>query len=254
MVVVDVDGRSLQAACQSCGGHAGAALAPHFATPLSATTPLAQRESKMQQTSFLSKVQESKVLWPTQRGFSLEKWTKEYEKSPKGADDKRVFEAGQWFDTALNDSRLRIDKIAAALPSGAETVRLLAAFVNGEITLVTEQTRVTTSDAGELTKTRIVQAKVSLDHPALAKSPAVWERHMPAAVAGNPGHLAYYHCFDCADSDVIFCVPCLSRCGIIAALPGDEVLPAVPARGGTSPGRTRRGDDDDSGLGQDRWR
>lgn len=31
----------------------------------------------------------------------------------------------------------------------------------------------------------------------------VWETHMPAAVAANPGHLAYFYTFDDADRDVI---------------------------------------------------
>lgn len=31
----------------------------------------------------------------------------------------------------------------------------------------------------------------------------VWERHMAPAVAGNPGHLAYFYCFDEADPDAI---------------------------------------------------
>lgn len=32
---------------------------------------------------------------------------------------------------------------------------------------------------------------------------AVWEKHMAPAVAANPGHLAYFYCFDNADPDVI---------------------------------------------------
>lgn len=32
---------------------------------------------------------------------------------------------------------------------------------------------------------------------------AAWERHMPAAVGANPGHLAYAWCLDEADPDVI---------------------------------------------------
>lgn len=32
---------------------------------------------------------------------------------------------------------------------------------------------------------------------------AVWERHMAPAVAANPGHLAYFYCFDAADEDSI---------------------------------------------------
>ena len=31
----------------------------------------------------------------------------------------------------------------------------------------------------------------------------VWQAHMPAAVAANPGHLAYFYTFDAADPDVI---------------------------------------------------
>ena len=31
----------------------------------------------------------------------------------------------------------------------------------------------------------------------------VWQAHMPAAVAANPGHLAYYYTFDRTDGDVI---------------------------------------------------
>lgn len=31
----------------------------------------------------------------------------------------------------------------------------------------------------------------------------VWEAHMAPAVAGNPGHLAYFYCFDNADPDAI---------------------------------------------------
>ena len=31
----------------------------------------------------------------------------------------------------------------------------------------------------------------------------VWETHMAPAVASNPGHLAYFYCFDNADPDVI---------------------------------------------------
>ncbi|TKS53645.1 antibiotic biosynthesis monooxygenase [Luteimonas yindakuii] len=32
---------------------------------------------------------------------------------------------------------------------------------------------------------------------------AVWERLMAPAVAGNPGHAAYFYCFDNADPDSI---------------------------------------------------
>lgn len=31
----------------------------------------------------------------------------------------------------------------------------------------------------------------------------VWEAHMPAAVAANPGHLAYFYTYDDGDADVI---------------------------------------------------
>lgn len=31
----------------------------------------------------------------------------------------------------------------------------------------------------------------------------VWESHMSPAVASNPGHLAYFYCFDNADPDAI---------------------------------------------------
>lgn len=31
----------------------------------------------------------------------------------------------------------------------------------------------------------------------------VWEKHMAPAIAANPGHLAYFYCFDNADPDVI---------------------------------------------------
>ena len=32
---------------------------------------------------------------------------------------------------------------------------------------------------------------------------AVWERHMAPAIAVNPGHSAYFYCFDNADPDSI---------------------------------------------------
>jgi quinol monooxygenase YgiN len=32
---------------------------------------------------------------------------------------------------------------------------------------------------------------------------AVWEKHMAPAIATNPGHLAYFYCFDNADPDAI---------------------------------------------------
>ena len=32
---------------------------------------------------------------------------------------------------------------------------------------------------------------------------AVWEKHMAPAVAANPGHLAYYYCFDATQPNVI---------------------------------------------------
>jgi len=31
----------------------------------------------------------------------------------------------------------------------------------------------------------------------------IWEKHMAPAVAANPGHLAYYYCFDATRPDVI---------------------------------------------------
>ena len=31
----------------------------------------------------------------------------------------------------------------------------------------------------------------------------VWEKHMAPAVSSNPGHLAYFYCFDNADPDAI---------------------------------------------------
>jgi len=31
----------------------------------------------------------------------------------------------------------------------------------------------------------------------------VWEKHMAPAIAANPGHLAYFYCFDNGDPDVI---------------------------------------------------
>jgi len=31
----------------------------------------------------------------------------------------------------------------------------------------------------------------------------VWERHMAPAIAANPGHIAYFYCFDNADPDSI---------------------------------------------------
>jgi quinol monooxygenase YgiN len=31
----------------------------------------------------------------------------------------------------------------------------------------------------------------------------VWKQHMQPAVADNPGHEAYYYCFDDADADVV---------------------------------------------------
>jgi quinol monooxygenase YgiN len=32
---------------------------------------------------------------------------------------------------------------------------------------------------------------------------AVWERHMVPAIAANPGHLAYFYCYDNDDTDVL---------------------------------------------------
>ena len=32
---------------------------------------------------------------------------------------------------------------------------------------------------------------------------AVWERNMAPAIRDNPGHLAYYYCFDSEDEDVL---------------------------------------------------
>jgi quinol monooxygenase YgiN len=32
----------------------------------------------------------------------------------------------------------------------------------------------------------------------------VWEKHMAPAVASNPGHLAYFYCFDNTDPDSIY--------------------------------------------------
>jgi quinol monooxygenase YgiN len=32
---------------------------------------------------------------------------------------------------------------------------------------------------------------------------AIWERHMQPAIAGNPGHVAYFYCFAGDDADVI---------------------------------------------------
>jgi quinol monooxygenase YgiN len=32
---------------------------------------------------------------------------------------------------------------------------------------------------------------------------AVWEKHMAPAVSSNPGHTAYFYCFDNADADAI---------------------------------------------------
>lgn len=32
---------------------------------------------------------------------------------------------------------------------------------------------------------------------------AVWERHLAPAIAGNPGHVAYFYCFDETDPDAI---------------------------------------------------
>ncbi|WP_149196676.1 putative quinol monooxygenase [Luteimonas suaedae] len=32
----------------------------------------------------------------------------------------------------------------------------------------------------------------------------VWERHMAPAVSANPGHIAYFYCFDNADPDAIY--------------------------------------------------
>lgn len=31
----------------------------------------------------------------------------------------------------------------------------------------------------------------------------IWERHMVPAISNNPGHTAYFYCFDNADPDVI---------------------------------------------------
>ena len=31
----------------------------------------------------------------------------------------------------------------------------------------------------------------------------IWERHMAPAIASNPGHIAYFYCFDNADPDAI---------------------------------------------------
>lgn len=31
----------------------------------------------------------------------------------------------------------------------------------------------------------------------------VWERHMAPAISANPGHIAYFYCFDNADPDAI---------------------------------------------------
>ncbi len=32
----------------------------------------------------------------------------------------------------------------------------------------------------------------------------VWERHMASAISANPGHTAYFYCFDNADPDSIY--------------------------------------------------
>jgi quinol monooxygenase YgiN len=32
---------------------------------------------------------------------------------------------------------------------------------------------------------------------------SVWEKHMAPAISANPGHTAYFYCFDNADQDVI---------------------------------------------------
>jgi len=31
----------------------------------------------------------------------------------------------------------------------------------------------------------------------------VWEKHMAPAIAANPGHIAYFYCFDNSDPDAI---------------------------------------------------
>lgn len=31
----------------------------------------------------------------------------------------------------------------------------------------------------------------------------VWERHMAPAIRDNPGHIAYFYCFDNADADIL---------------------------------------------------
>jgi len=32
---------------------------------------------------------------------------------------------------------------------------------------------------------------------------SVWEKHMAPAISANPGHVAYFYCFDTADPDAI---------------------------------------------------
>jgi quinol monooxygenase YgiN len=32
----------------------------------------------------------------------------------------------------------------------------------------------------------------------------VWEKHMAPAIAANPGHVAYFYCFEDADPDAIY--------------------------------------------------
>jgi hypothetical protein len=39
----------------------------------------------------------------------------------------------------------------------------------------------------------------------------VWETHMAPAIAANPGHLAYFYCFDNSRSGFDLCIPAIHQ-------------------------------------------
>jgi len=88
---------------------------------------------------FLKRIQSSKIRHPTQRGFTRDKWIKEFclLESPT-ENDRRIYEAGLWFDERLTRVRKKYEEFPDPQVDTDELIQIYVAIINREYKVISD--------------------------------------------------------------------------------------------------------------------
>lgn len=85
------------------------------------------------ESKFLKKIQSSKIKQPTQMGFSIKVWKEEFSKIGNPTeDDKRIYEAGLWFNNRLNLIRSKYKEFPEPTLDVNKLIQIYVGIVNRE--------------------------------------------------------------------------------------------------------------------------